>query len=78
MPRFFFDIHDGTSQTRDEEGHDFINASVACEQAVGVLPDIARDTLPIYSQHQFVTQMRDESGKIIFTATLSLMTKWLE
>ncbi len=77
MPKFFFDIHDGNSHTRDEEGYDFINASVACEQAIGVLPGIAKDTLPIHNQHQFVTQMRDETGKIIFTATLSLMTRWL-
>ncbi len=77
MPRFFFDIHDGECQTCDEEGHEFANAMVACEQAVGVLPEIARELPPNLDRHDFVTHMRDESGKVIFTATLSLNTRWL-
>jgi hypothetical protein len=77
MPRFFFDIDDGDRTYRDDEGLNFSNAKSARDNAVSALPDIARDAMPDEERRDFMVTMRDESGKPIFRASLTLRTEWL-
>jgi hypothetical protein len=77
MPRFFFDIDDGERRTRDDVGLDFADAQNARDKAVSALPDIARDVMPDGQQRDFFVTMRDDSGRPIFKASLSLRTEWL-
>jgi hypothetical protein len=75
MPRYFFDIDDGERRTPDDLGLE-LSLWEARDQAVAVLPDIARDVLPDGERRDFVSSVRDESGQVVYTATLSLVGRW--
>lgn len=77
MPRFYFDIEDEGHLTKDEEGLLMSDHEEARSQAIGVLPDIARDVLPDGNSRSFVATVRDEAGQHIFRATLTLHATWL-
>ena len=76
VPKFFFDIHDG-ELTTDDVGTDLPDLSAARDQAVTVLPDIARDELPDGDERVFQVVVRDEDGKPVFKATMSLRCRFL-
>lgn len=77
MPLYYFDIDDGDQQTRDEEGAELESQMAARAEAIGVLPNIARDVVPDRDQRTFVVVVRDDSNRPIFKATLSLVAEWL-
>ncbi len=77
MPKFFFDIVDG-SLTVDDVGTDLPDFSAARDQAVSVLPEIARDELPDGDERVFQVTVRDEGGKPMFKATMSLCCRLLD
>lgn len=76
MPRYFFDIVDG-DLTVDDAGTEFPNAHAARDAAIRVLPDIARDKIGAGQSRDVQVLMRDEEGRAIFTASLTLSAKWL-
>lgn len=78
MPLYYFDINDGARTTHDEEGQPFADPGAARDAAIAVLPDIARDELLDSDRRSFTVNVRDESGRHIFRATLSLVTEWLD
>ncbi len=78
MPRFYFDIEDGPSRARDDDGTMLPDAEEARKAAIGLLPNIARDELPDGDRRNFVATVRLEDGRVIFRATLSLVAEWLE
>ena len=77
MPRYFFDTHDGERQLRDEEGSKLLGLQEACDEAIRLLPGIARDVLPGGDRRDFVSTVRDERGRLVFRATLSFRAEWL-
>lgn len=77
MPRFFFDIDDGKTRTADTYGLELYDLASVREKAISILPDIAREQLPDGDRRVFVCQVRDESGKVLFLATLSLVAEWI-
>jgi hypothetical protein len=76
MARFFFDIDDGEKKAIDREGTNLSGRAEARREAIGILPDVARETLPDGNQRRFACSVRDEGGKVIFTATLTLRAEW--
>lgn len=79
MGQFFFDSHDNGRTARDEEGMDLADRDAAREQALSALPDIARDVLPRDGDRRdMIVDVRDASGRIVFTATLSLVARWID
>ncbi|MFC0408776.1 DUF6894 family protein [Roseomonas elaeocarpi] len=78
MPKFFFDIHDGEHYRRDQEGSELTDGEAARREALAVLPDIARDRSPGDNRRDFIVDVRDETDRLVFTATLSLMARWIE
>jgi hypothetical protein len=76
--RYFFDIDDGERKNSDQEGLDLPNREAARQQAVGILPDIAREVLPDGDRRTFVCRVRDGAGKAIFEARLELIAGWLD
>lgn len=76
MPLYFFDIEDGQRRNRDKDGTELADREEARREAIGVLPDIAREILPNGNDHQFICQVRDEHDEVIFVATLSLKAAW--
>lgn len=77
MPRYYFDIHDGEDLVIDLDG-------IVCEtnqisdQAVSVLPDIARESLPDGPNRAFWVKVRAEDGAYVYRASLVLSTAWLD
>ena len=78
MQRFFFDIDDGELHTHDTDGHAMTDCWAARNEAIRVLPSLARDQLPdAHDRRDFTVRVRDGEGLYVFQATLSLFAGWL-
>ncbi len=78
MPKFYLDLYDGTNVTRDPYGLDLVDRMEARREAISVLPDMAREVLPDGDRRDFTVDVRTAVGEIIYTATLSLVGRWLK
>ena len=78
MPRYFFDINDGERASTDDVGCDLPARQSVRNQAIGVLPNIARDELPDGDTRVFTCSVREETGRVIYRAKLSLESGWLD
>lgn len=76
MPLYFFDIDDGARKSRDTEGTELPDRQALRREAIGILPDIAREELPDGDRRTFTCSVRDQSGAVIFVADLSLRAGW--
>lgn len=76
MPRFFFDITDGTT-TIDDMGTELPNAHAARDEAIKALPSIAVDEIGTGESRVVSVLMRDEAGTDLFQASLTLSAEWL-
>ena len=77
MPKYFLDLYDGASFTRDPYGLDLASPEEARKEAISVLPDMARDVLPDGDRRDFTVDVRTAAGEVVYTATLSLVGRWL-
>ena len=78
MPKFFLDLYDGATFARDPYGLDLTSQEEARKEAISVLPDMARDVLPDGDRRDFTVDVRTAVGEVIYTATLSLVGRWLK
>lgn len=76
MPRYYIDTDDGDFEDIDGEGYELPNAEAARKAAIDALPDMARQKLPDGDRRVFAAQVRDESGAIVYVATLTLVGEW--
>lgn len=76
MPRFFIDTDDAIFSVVDEDGYSLADMNQARHMAIEALRDMARDKIPNGDHHDFLVRIRDESGKVIYTATLKLHGEW--
>lgn len=76
MSRYFFDVTDGGILTRDEIGADLASDDEARDEALGLLPNLAREVMPGGDQHEIRTTVRNEDGAVVYEATLSLIGRW--
>ena len=76
MPRYFFDITDAGSVTRDAFGIDLADDDEARDQAVALVSAIARDAPLNGDQHEFVATVRNAAGGVVYEASLSLHGRW--
>ena len=60
----------------DEEGQELPNAEAAWRAALAALPDMARDKVQDGKDRTFCASIRDETGTVLYKATLSLTGKW--
>ena len=77
MPRFFIDTSDQQNFVRDETGHQFEDMDAARSAAIAALPDMARDVLPDGDARTFLAIVRDNGGRTLLQASLSLGVVWL-
>nr|WP_137831268.1 hypothetical protein [Methylobacterium sp. L1A1] len=77
MQRYFFDIDDGVHNLRDDEGVILDDRERAREEAIGTLAQLANSMLPDGDNHTFKANVRDETGKLIYEATLALKSGWV-
>ncbi len=78
MPRFYFDIEDAGCHHRDHDGFELADLASARDEAIGTLHDVARDKLPDTDRWEMLTSVRDETGHVVFRATLSFSFEWLD
>jgi hypothetical protein len=72
MPRYFFDMHDGGPVLVDEEGQELDGLQAAQREALSGLADLARDVVLKAERESMGVSVRDEAGRIVYRATLSL------
>jgi hypothetical protein len=73
MPRYFFDVHDGTF-ARDEEGVELATADAARKQVWTTLPAMASQREADGDMAcQLRMDVRDASGKHLFHAALAFV-----
>lgn len=77
MLRYYFYTQDGDFSAGDDEGVECANMDEAGALAVKALPDMARDVLPDGDRRDFIIEVRDETGKPVLRATLSLNVEHL-
>ena len=76
MPRYFFDTDDGQKHSQDEKGLDLGGPWEARALALAVIPDILRDVQFDDDRRDIVSSVRDENGRLLYTAALSLEGGW--
>lgn len=77
MPRYFFDVIDG-GLTVDDEGIGLPNMQAARAEALHALPDLAKNLLQTEDEREVSITVRDEGGRPIFEATLTIRARWLD
>jgi hypothetical protein len=69
MKRYYFDLRDGNSLARDEEGVELPDIQAAQEKAARSLADMARDALrrgPEHvRRHHMAIEVRDRNGPVL-------------
>lgn len=78
MPRYFIDSSDGNFSHIDSEGVELAGDAAARYLALDALPDMVREVLPDGDQRQFAVSVRNEGGKVIYSASLTLAGGWRE
>jgi hypothetical protein len=78
LSRFYLDTNDGDLSLKDSVGHELADREEARRLALETLPEMARDKLPDGDRRDFICNVRDNAGTPIFTATLSLIARWLD
>ncbi len=71
MPRYFLDTHNGTNLSVDPEGCELAGPAEARSDAVKTLPELMRGESGDRNS-TIAIKVRDETGKLIFVATLAL------
>ena len=75
MPRYFIDIDDGETHAEDEEGSELPDLLAARNDAVAALHESAKGKLSGCDRRTLTTSVRDEAGRVLFKARLSLTTE---
>ena len=72
MPRFYFDIREGTRFVSDEGGIEFDSLDAAEHHAAQTAAEIGRDKLPSRNAREIVVEVRNEHKQRVITVTVSM------
>ena len=72
MPRYYFDFSNGHDRSIDTVGLDLADHDAACREAVRTLPELLRDGDSGERPGELEFQVRDEGGRPVLQARLSL------
>lgn len=78
MPRYFFDIHDDVQAVSDTEGEVCASPDEAGKRAAQILSEIARHDRSQNGCSNLLALVRDETERVVFTATLSIVGKRID
>lgn len=76
MPRYYIDSSDGSFSHIDSEGVELTGDEAARYLALDALPDMVREVLPDGDQREFEVCVRNEGGRVIYSASLTLTGAW--
>lgn len=72
MPRYFFDIEDGTTSMRDAEGSELADLRTAQREAAETLVEMGRDVFRSLDHGRLSATIRDDAGRVLLTLNLTL------
>ena len=75
MPRFYFDVHEGSTCLRDEAGLVFPNEAAAEKEAAKAAGEMARDLLADGDHQEVCIEVRDEGRSPLAAVTVSIEVK---
>jgi hypothetical protein len=78
VPRFYFDVREGTSFTSDDEGLEFESLDGAEHMAAESAAEIGRDRLPQGGSREVTVEVRNEHGQRVLTVTVSMEIRRVE
>jgi hypothetical protein len=78
MSLYFFDVTDNGDEPRSPDSIGTEHPSKECipAEAADLLANLAWDHLPDGSHRTFSVSVRDNEGRVIYKATLSLQDEW--
>jgi len=76
MPRYYFDYSCDHVVSVDDEGVELSSPSEARLAALDALADFLRDLLPSRPAEEISISVRDESGRLVFTTSISMSMRW--
>jgi hypothetical protein len=72
MPRFYFDVREGTSFTLDEEGLEFESLDAAERMAAEAAAEIGQDRLPKGDARHVTVELKNEHRQRVLTIKVSM------
>ena len=78
MPHYYFDTDDQDFLHNDDDGVELTSDAAASAIAQRALSEMARDRLPDGNPRTFLASVRNEAGKVIYRATLTLKGEWIK
>lgn len=72
MPRFYFDVREGSSFFDDEDGCEFPSLDEAEQEAIKAVVSLGRDRLPRGDTRDVTVEVRDENQKRVLTVGVTL------
>jgi hypothetical protein len=72
MPRFYFDMREGTRFIPDEDGLEFESLDAAEHEAACTAAEIGRDRLPTSDSREITVEVRNEHRQRVLTITVSM------
>ncbi len=72
MPRFYFDIREGTRFVPDEEGLEFESLDAAEREAARTAAEIGRDRLPKSDARDITVELKNEHRQRVLTVTITM------
>lgn len=76
-PRYYVDLYDGTTLSRDETGVEVESVQAAKDHAVRVIAENIQDGDPDDRSRTLVARVRDAQGRPVLQAALTLMIERL-
>jgi hypothetical protein len=78
MALFYFDVTDDGDEPRspDDIGTEHPSKECIPAEAADLLTNVARDRLPDGAHRTFSVSVRDDEGRVVYKATLSLQAGW--
>ena len=71
MPLYFFDVIDDGVLSRDEFGMELVSFEEARDQAISLLPELAREQLPNGETHVFACEVRNGEDRVLYRGCLT-------
>jgi hypothetical protein len=75
LRRFYFDVLDGDSFTRDDEGLELEDLNAAEAMAVGAAAEIGHYNLPKRLSPEICVRVRDEQGEPVLSVAVAMTVR---
>jgi hypothetical protein len=75
LRRFYFDVLEGDSFTRDDEGLELEDLNAAEAMAIGAAAEIGHHSLPKRLSPEICVRVRDEQGEPVLSVAVSMTVR---